>query len=164
MFGWLMAAILVGVAVHVARLPERTRPRVGEVVLVWVLAGYCGLPMVAVAVGILAAPARTAVLLGFPTEDAFQGFLGWAYLGMAVAATLALRWRGAFLRGPAITWSVFFLGASFIHIHQLQPGHFHGGVSAFGAVLLTHTLVPVLLIAGLALGGASLRRGAAGER
>ena len=160
-FVWLMTALLVGAATHVARLRERRRDRVGEVLLRWILAGYCGIPMVAVAAWALAAPERTAAALGFPAGSPFQGFMASAYLGMAIAAVPAVRLAGPYLAGPALTWSVFFLGATFMHLHGV--GHVHGG-GARMAVLATHALVSALLLTGLALGGASARGGRAAER
>lgn len=159
MFFLLLVVLLVAAAVHIARLETRTPERAGELLLVWVLIGYCGLPMLAVSALALLRPDAVASMLGFPAGNPFQTFLGWAYLGMSAAATLALRYRGPYLIGPAIAWSAFFAGATFIHLGEAQggggPGHVHA-LLIFGS----HGLVTVVLLGGLAASGllASRRR------
>lgn len=152
MFLLLLLAVLVAASIHVARLQERTLPRVGELFLRYVLVGYCGVPMVAVSVGVLVSPDRAADILGFPAGNPFQDFLGYAYLGMSLVAVLALKYRGAFLIGPAVGWTVFFAGATAVHLKTMggEGGLSHGGVLF---IFATHGLISVLLAAALAVSG-----------
>lgn len=157
MFFALLTVLLIAAAIHIARTRPRTLERTGEIVLLWVLIGYCGLPMLGVGALTLLRPESVASMLGFPAGNPFQTFLGWSYLGMAVTATLALRYRGVYLIGPAILWSVFFAGATFIHLGE---GHGGGGASHGETLVIlgSHALVTVLLLGALAASGL-MRRG-----
>lgn len=147
-FHLFLALVVVGAATHIARLSARTADRVGETLLVWVLVGYCGLPMLAFMGLGLVHPDELATMAGFQPGPPFQTFTTWALLGMGVAATLAFRYRGSYLVGPALAWAVFFLGATGIHIEE------HGGLGAVShgtllVVFSTHGLISVLLLGGL---------------
>ncbi|MBW3533709.1 MAG: hypothetical protein KY453_00610, partial [Gemmatimonadetes bacterium] len=82
MFFALLMATLVGALVHYRFGPApaggRTRGRLGELLLVWVLVGYCGIPMVGVAAGALVWPEPTAAMLNLPTGGVFQAFMAGA--------------------------------------------------------------------------------------
>lgn len=152
MFVLLLAALLIAWAVYVRRSDPRTRARGGELLLRYVLAGYCGVPMLVVAGALLLHPHATAHLLGVEPDHPFGRFFGWAYLGMAVAATLTLRFGGTYLIGPAVAWAVFFAGATAVHIEM------SGGTTAMGHgglffVLAGHALVSALLAVGLLTSG-----------
>lgn len=154
MFTLLIVGIVAGAIIHSFRLTERTPAAIGEVFLVWVLVGYCGLPMLAVSVGILAAPERMAEMLPIGEPTNVVAFFGWAYLGMSLMATLALWFRGAFLIGPAVCWALYFLGATAVHLHGSGAHAMgHGGLLA---TLATHLLITVLLV--VALGASRLWR------
>lgn len=147
MFFLLLAGLLIAAAAHIARLEPRTRERAGEILLLWVLIGYCGLPMLGVSALTLLRPETVSSMLGLPAGNPFQTFLGWSYLGMSIVATLSIRYRGGYLIGPAIAWSVFFAGATFIHF-----GEVHGGrLTHLGALVIfgSHGLVTVVLLTGL---------------
>jgi hypothetical protein len=151
-FQLLLFAVVLAAAIHFARSTPRTTERAGTLLLLWVLVGYCGLPMVAVSVVNLASPEFAARLLGFPTGSPFQHFFGWAYLGMSLVATLAAFYRGAFLIGPAVVWAVFFAGATWVHLSDMsgREALTHGGVVA---VFLAHGFVSLVLVGGLLASG-----------
>lgn len=158
MFALLLLAVLAAAAVHFARSAERTRARAGELLLRWVLAGYCGVPMVVVAAFLLVHPHETAEILGFEPDHPFALFLGWAYLGMALTATMTMRWGGRYAVGPAVTWAVFFLGATFVHLGEVGgPGA--AGHAGLLEIVGGHLMVSILLVAGLALGGGRAHSG-----
>lgn len=152
-FHLFLALVVVGAAAHIARLSARTADRVGETILIWVLVGYCGVPMLGYMAYGLVHPHRLAEMAGFEPGSPFQTFTTWALLGMGLAATLAVRYRGVYLVGPALAWAVFFGGATWIHI-----GDFGGvGAMSHGALLTifsTHGLISVLLLGGLWTSGA----------
>ncbi len=150
MFLYLLVAVLTGCGLHAAVGRDRSRARLGELLLRWVLAGYCGAPMVVVAVWLLVDPGPVLARFGFQAEGPLVAFFGWAYLGMALAALAGVLGRRGALVPAAIVWSVFFLGATGIHLHA---GH-GGGHGALVHVLGSHLLISALLWAGLAMGGA----------
>ncbi len=152
MFLFLLAAVLVAASIHVVRLDQRTTQRIGEIALLYLLVGYCGVPMLAVSVVSLVSPDRIAHHLGFPAGNPFQEFLGFAYLGMALLSLLALRYRRTFLIAPAISWSVFFAGATFIHLKDYgEMGALtHGNMIH---IFASHGLISLLLVVALLSSG-----------
>ena len=152
MFASILVLVLVAAAIHVARSGDRTPRRIGEIVLLYVLVGYCGIPMLAASgIGLLM-PDRVAEWLGFPAGNPFQEFASYMYLAMALLAVLALRYRRTFLIAPAVCWAVFFAGATFAHLKDFGAnGHLtHGGVLA---IFLSHGLISVLLVGALLASG-----------
>ena len=148
MFILLLAVLLVALGVHAALLEQRTARRIGEIALLYILAGYCGVAMVASSIASLVDPDRFARTHGFPAGSPFQDFAAVALLAMAILSLLALWYRGTYLVAPAVCWAVFFGGATWIHGHQ--GASTHGGLFAICA---THGLISVLLIAALHMSG-----------
>lgn len=152
-FHLILLLVLVGAAVHVLRLPDRRPSNVGETVVVWVLVGYCGIPMIGFMLFGLVHPSEVAGMVGFEPGSPFQIFTTWALLGMGAAATLAVRYRGAYLVGPSLAWAIFFVGATMIHLHQYDAaGHLDASLGLL--VFATHGLISLLLLGGLAASGA----------
>lgn len=151
MFLYILLAVLLGAALHIGLGRDRSLRRAGELGLVWLLAGYCGVPMLGFSLLNLVHPHEMAHWLGFPPDNPFQTFMTVAYLGMSLIAILALRYRGTYVVGPAVLWAVFFAGATVIHLSQPEA---HGGGHGFVLYLLaTHGLIAVLLVAALVASG-----------
>lgn len=148
MFVLLLAVLLIAWAVHLLRSGGAGWERGGELLLRYVLAGYCGIPMVVVAGLVLIHPHEMAHILGVEPDHPFGRFFGWAYLGMALAATLTLRFRGTYLIGPAVVWAVFFAGATMVHM-DMGGGAAEMGHGGLFFILAAHALVSVLLVGGL---------------
>lgn len=148
MFTLLLMACVLAAGVHFMRTGDRTPQRMGELVLLYVLVGYCGVPMLAISVGILAAPDQMATMLPIGEPGPVVAFFGWAYLGMSLLPVLALRYRGTFLIAPAVCWGVYFAGATVVHLHgDSGSGSIpHGSMLA---IFATHGLVSLVL--GIAL-------------
>lgn len=162
MFVALLAVLLIAWAIHARRNPVGPGAR-GELLLLYVLVGYCGIPMIVVALLFLAHPHEGAEVLGLQPDHPFGLFLGWAYLGMALTAAAALRFRGTYLVGPAVTWTVFFAGATGVHVGM------SGGTASMGhgdllMILGAHGLVSLLLVAGLWTSGLMRREAAPSSR
>jgi hypothetical protein len=145
-FVYLLAILLAGAAVHVARMPDRTVRRGAEVTLLYLLVGYCGIPMLAVSLWVLLSPEDAARGFGFAASGPVLAFFGWAYLGMSLLSILALRYRQTFLVAPVIVWAVYLGGATAVHLHESTG-------SAF-AIFASHGLIGVLLVVTLVLSGA----------
>lgn len=145
-FVYLVALLLLAAAAHAAVLPERTTGRVAEIVLLYLLVGYCGVPMLAVSLWVLVSPAHAAAGFGFTADGPLLAFFGWAYLGMSMLSLLALRYRGAFLVAPVVVWGVYLGGATAVHLRG-SPGR---ALEVFAS----HGLIAVLLVAALLVSGA----------
>jgi len=154
----LLLLLLLGAAIHYRLSAERTRRRGAELTLVYVLVGYCGVPMVAVAIWLLVSPDQAAHGLGFAPGGAFQQFFSFAYLGVALIAVMAIRFRGAFLIGPAVAWSVYWAGATIVHfLEAAGQGPLHWKLILL--LFATHGLIAVLLMGALVAGGARMPAG-----
>lgn len=147
-FHLVLALVLIGATVQIVRASTRSSHRIGETILVWVLVGYCGIPMIGFMAFGLMHPGAMAGITGFEPGSPFQTFITWALLGMGVAATAALRFRGTYLIGPALAWAIFFIGATSIHLGQYDAD----GTLTHGSLLMifvTHGLISVLLLGSL---------------
>lgn len=157
MFVYLLLFLLVATAVHVARSRDRTAAGAGRIALLYILVGYCGVPMALVSVATLVWPERVADVLGFPAGNPFQDFLGVAFLSMSLLSLLGLRYRRSFLIAPTVCWAVFFIGATVIHMRDFAARGTltHGGMLA---IFASHGLISLLLIGALLMSGLHRRR------
>ncbi len=152
MFLILLLVVMVAACAHVAIMKSRTVSRVGKVFLIYLLVGYCGLPMVLVSLWCLTRPDEAASHLGFAPGGPFQQFFAVAYLGLAILSLLSPFYRRSYLIGPAIAWAIFFTGATWIHMQDMSAHHSpsHGGMLI---VFATHGLISVLLLVSLLASG-----------
>lgn len=119
MFLVFLLALLVTATVHAVISHRRSRQAVAELLLLYILVGYCGFAMFAVSAFSLIAGDRAAAWLGWTPNNPFQQFLSFALLGLATAAILSVRYRDTYLVGPVVGWSVFFAGATYGHLADL---------------------------------------------
>lgn len=146
MFIALLLALLAAAVLHGWKTGPRTKSRFAELIIVYLLVGYCGVVMLGVGVFILVAGERAAAMLGTPPGNLFQQFFGFAYVGMALIATLSIWLRGTYLLAPVLCWSIYFLGATYIHVVDYAAAGYLN-VGTFLLIFATHALVPVLLLA-----------------
>lgn len=140
-----MLLVLLGLGfAHGSRRRPRVRARVAESMLVFVLGGYCGLYMVLASVLDLRASARNESIFPFAAAGATQQFFDVALLGLALSAIVAARQGGRSLAPPAVGWSVFWLGASLIHLAALHAARSLTLWSAIG-ILSSHAAVALTL-------------------
>jgi len=144
----LLVVVLLAAGIHAAQARERTTQHVARIFLLYLLVGYCGVPMLIFVGWALMSPEAAAAHLGFPAGNPFQEFAGLAILSLALLSVLALRYRRTFLIAPAIGWAVFFFGATLIH---LKDFHHKAALTHFSAVHIfaTHGLIALLLTAAL---------------
>ena len=145
-FVYLLALLLLAATVHAALLPERTARRVAEIGLLYLLVGYCGVPMLAVSLWVLINPEHAAAGFGFTAGGPLIAFFGWAYLGMSLLSLLALRYRGAYLVAPVVVLAVYLGGATVVHLQES-----HGRALE---ILASHGLIAALLVVALLASGA----------
>lgn len=145
-FVYLLALLLLAATVHAALLPERTARRVAEIGLLYLLVGYCGVPMLAVSLWALISPDHAAAGFGFPAGGPLLAFFGWAYLGMSLLSLLALRYRGAFLVAPVVVWAVYLGGATAVHLGESRGRALE--------ILASHGLIAAMLVVALLASGA----------
>jgi hypothetical protein len=149
-FTYLVLLLLAGAAVHIARLPDRTPARGAEVLLRYLLVGYCGVPMLAVSVWALLSPVVVARMFGVGAAGPLLGFFGYAYLGMSLVAVLTIWYGGTFLAAATILWAVYLGGATVVHLTQFGHPSVRGAVE----IVVSHGLITVLLVTTSIVSGA----------
>jgi hypothetical protein len=158
MFLALLAGLLLAGLVH-ARLQRPVPPgRTSELVLVYVLVGYCGVMQVFIGSAMFVVPDRVAALVGVPVGNPIEIWTAALVLGAGIVATLTVRLRGDYLIAPVVIWAIFFLAASYAH---LQVDVVHGRTASAGRIawlLATHALVSLVLV-GLLIAHRSRLRG-----
>ena len=160
---FLLLALAVTAAgfVHGFVRSRSDRRRQVELALVWLVAGYFGVVMVAVALFMLFAPERAAAMLDAEPGNPFQQFAGVMYLSMAILATLTAFFRGGFLLAAVVTWSVYFLLATLAHLGQYHHG---GDLGAHASlVIIAEHALPALLAIALGLWLHRLSKSRTGE-
>jgi hypothetical protein len=140
-----LIALLAGGFLHAKRRGRAAWPDVAESMLAWVLAGYCGVQVVAMGVAMLVTPERVAGAIGYPAGSPLEIWAASLMIGGGLASMYAAYRRGNALMAAVLVWGTFFLGATHAH---LQVFAFHGrtpSVTAVAWILASHALVAVLL-------------------
>lgn len=145
MFLLTALALVLAALVHASRAGRDLDGRL-ELVLVYLLAGYHGIIMLAVSIYNFAVPEGGAAMAGAEPGNAFQLFFGFAYLAMSVTAILAIWWRDRHLEGQVVLWSIYFFGATWVHLREYGAA---GDLSPYFAfrIVLAHALLPLVMIA-----------------
>ena len=151
-FFFLLVLLLLAAAVHASLKKERTVAHVARLVLMYVLVGYCGVPMLGVSLWALMSPDGAAAFFGFGPAGSLLAFFGYAFLGMSLLSLLALRYRGSFLIAPAVCWAIYWGGATTVHLTAdgQRAMHSHGGALE---VFASHGLIAVILVIALLASG-----------
>jgi hypothetical protein len=145
---WLALLILslVAAGIHLNSRPARSKAASAELVLVYLLAGYCGFAQILRSIAVLV---RGQPLMGhvqFTPGDPAVMWLGFFGLGCGLIGAMSIWRRGNFLLAPVIVWAVFWTGTTLAHI---RLGDWNQ-VSETWAWMLwtfaTHGLIAVLLV------------------
>jgi hypothetical protein len=142
----LLVLSLVAAGIHLNSRPARPKAASAELVLIYLLAGYCGFAQIIRSIAVLV---RGQPLMGhvqFTPGDPAVMWLGFFGLGCGVIAAISIWRRGNFLIAPVIVWSVFWTGTTFAHI---RLGDWNQVSETWPWMLwtfATHGLIAVLLI------------------
>ncbi len=141
-----LLSILAAGALHGYLTRERGPGRIPELMLVYLLTGYCGLLQIAVAFMIIFNPDWVAInMTHTPPGDPIMAWTGFTYLGLAATAAMAPWFRGAYLIAPTVGWGIYWAGASYAHAAVALA---KGGevIPVATGVFLSHGIVAVILI------------------
>jgi uncharacterized membrane protein YphA (DoxX/SURF4 family) len=146
MFAVIFPAIaLAGAVVHLLlEKRPRTRSRVLEVILLWLLAVGVGATGIFAFMGHTFRADQVAESIGFPPNNPFQWEVAWANLAFGVLGILCI-WRRDFWWPTAIGSAVFLWGAAWGHIYQAVE-HDNHAVNNTGPILYTDILVPLVIL------------------
>ena len=144
---WFIFIILSTLAaiVHARLTPPITRERLAELCLVYLLAGICGILQIAFGFATLFAGDRVAAHMHVPPGNPGQVWMAFLIMGMGATGTLAIWLRGSYLIAPAISWAIFFAGATYAHVNADALAGHPPTVTSLSVIFLTHTLTALLL-------------------
>jgi hypothetical protein len=142
----LIFVLLIAAVVHARVRYPGTPGAMAEMLLVYVLVGYCGVQQIVMGAAILLTGGRVLVHFGFhPGQPTFvwDSFL---LLGGGIISILAIWKRDSYLLAPVLMWSVFFAGATYAHIQLNNANGFPPTWESTAAIFATHGLISILLI------------------
>jgi hypothetical protein len=146
--GLLLIVLLVIAAVAHARIRYPATPgAMAQVLLIYVLAGYCGAQQIAMGAAMLVTGGRVLTHFGF--QPGGQPTFVWdsfLLIGGGIISVLAIWKRDSYLLAPVLLWSVFFAGATYAHIHMNSANGFAPTLQSTAWIFATHGLISVLLI------------------
>jgi hypothetical protein len=143
---FLVLGLVVG-AVHVYLDKQpRTKGRVAEVFLLWILVITVGVTSVFAFIGHTVFADTTAASIGWPAGNPFQSEVAVANLTMGILGILCYWIRGNFWIATAIGLSVWWLRDAVVHIRSIVVEANYAPDNA-GVTFYLDILVPVMLIA-----------------
>ena len=146
---FLVLGLVVG-AVHLYLDKQpRTKARVAEIFLLWLLVITVGIGSIFGFIAHTVYADTTAASIGWPAGNPFQSEVAVANLSVGVLGILCYWMRGNFWVATAIGFSVWWLGDAVVHIRSIVVEANYAPNNA-GVTFYLDILVPVMLIALLA--------------
>ena len=143
---FLVLGLVVG-AVHVFLDSQpRTRGRVAEIFLLWLLVIAVGILGILAFISHTVYADTTAASIGWPAGNPFQSEVAVANLAVGILGILCYWVRGNFWIATTIGFSVWWLGDAVVHIRSIVVEANYAPDNA-GVTFYLDILVPVMLIA-----------------
>jgi hypothetical protein len=143
---FLVLGLVVG-AIHLYLDKQpRTKGRVAEIFLLWMLVVTVGVLSVFFFISHTLLAKTTAQSIGWPAGNPFQSEVAVANLTIATLGILCYWMRGNFWVATVIAFSVQWLGAAVVHIREIVVAADYAPNNA-GMTLYLDILIPVILIA-----------------
>jgi hypothetical protein len=142
----LLILSLVAAGIHLNSRPARPKAASAELVLVYLLAGYCGFAQIARSIAVLVLGQPLMGHVQFTPGDPAVMWLGFFGLGCGLIGALTIWRRGSFLLAPVLVWSIFWTGTTLAHI---RLDGWNDVVESWPSMLwifATHGLIAVLLV------------------
>ena len=139
----LIVVLLIAAVVHARVRYPATPGAMAEMLLIYVLVGYCGVQQIVMGAAILLTSGR--VLLHFGFQPGSQPTFVWdsfLLFGGGIIAMLAIWKRDSYLLAPVLMWS----GATYAHIHLNSANGIPLTWESTAGIFATHGLISVLLI------------------
>jgi hypothetical protein len=143
---FLILGLVVG-AVHLYLDKQpRTKGRLAEIFLLWLLVITVGIQGIFAFVGHTVFADTTAASIGWPAGNPFQSEVAVANLSVGVLGILCYWMRGSFWVATVIGFSVWWLGDAVVHIRSIVVSANYAPNNA-GVTLYMDILMPMILIA-----------------
>ncbi len=142
----LLVLSLIAAAIHVRVRAPGSKAASAELVLVYLLAGYCGFAQIIRAFAIMVKGAPLMAHVQFTPGDPAVMWLAFFSLGCGAIGALSIWRRGNYLLAPVVVWAIFWTGTTFAH---LRMDEWHGIANSWVGVawaFATHGLIAVLLV------------------
>ena len=138
-----MLLAVFGVALIHGRVTKKlSGSKLIELFLVYLLVIYCGLMMGIGSIWDLFSSLNGTSIYPFPAGGPYQQFFGLSLLGMSLIAISTIWFRGKYLIAPTIGWSIFWFGATYIHLTTQD----HHTTSSTLGIIASHGLVGLILL------------------
>lgn len=137
---------LIGAVLHLfLSKAERTKNRIIEILLLWILVVMIGLGSIWAFMGHVFMADMVAAMIGWPAGNPFQLEVGIANLSYGILGLLCWKFRDNFWTATVIAVSTFYLGDAYIHVvNMMQTGNMAPGNA--GYALYMDIIVPIVLI------------------
>jgi hypothetical protein len=142
---FVLALVIGAVHLYLDKQP-RTKARVVEIFLLWLLVICVGIASIFTFIGDAFFADMMAASLGFPAGNPFQSEVAVANLSVGILGILCYWIRGNFWVATVIGFSVWWLGAAVVHIRDIVVSANYAPNNA-GVTLYMDILAPVILIA-----------------
>ena len=142
----LLVLSLVAATIHLRLRPAPSKAASAELVLVYLLAGYCGFAQIIRSAAVLVNGAPLMAHMQFTPGDPAVIWLGFFGLGLGAIGTLSIWRRGDFLLAPVVAWAIFWVGTTFAHVRMDEWNGLANSWLGLGWAFATHGLIAVLLV------------------
>jgi hypothetical protein len=140
------ALALIGAAIHLTLTNERrTRERIAEVLLLYLLVFGIGVTSLYAFIGHAFRPDQAAESIGWPAGNLFQFEVATANLGFGVLGVLCVWRRGSWWSATAIGSACFLWGAAYAHIYDFLVND-NDAINNTGPILYTDIFVPLAIL------------------
>jgi hypothetical protein len=142
-----LCALMVAGLVHARLTGKASKGEVAEMMLVYVLAGYCGVLMLGLGIVAVVNPDWIAInMAGVPPGNAVMIWAGFLFIGLSIASIMTIWHRGMFLVAPVIAWTTYWGGAVYAHIiAESLRGH-PLTTESFVGIFIGHGLTAAILV------------------
>lgn len=145
-FFFIVSLIVAAVQLYRDKEP-RTRARIVQIFLLWILVIDIGIGLVFGFIGHTVFADRTAASIGWPAGNPFQTEVAIANLAFGTLGILCYWFRGQFWTATVIGASVWLLGDAVGHIYQIIVAQNYAPNNAGAALFFQAIGVPLILIA-----------------
>jgi hypothetical protein len=143
---FLVLGLVVGAAHLYLDNQPRTKGRVAQIFLLWLLVIAVGIQGILAFIAHTVFADATAASIGWPAGNPFQSEVAVANLSVGVLGILCYWMRGSFWNATVIGFSVWWLGDAVVHIRSIVVSANYAPNNA-GVTLYMDILMPMILSA-----------------